>query len=59
MSDEAIKCPSCGGQIRLKQNKCSHCGRWMAARGISFYALWAGLTLIVIARSDMFFTRAL
>ena len=28
--------------------KCPHCGRWMAVRGISFYAFWAGLSLIVI-----------
>jgi hypothetical protein len=49
MSDESVKCPCCGGQVGLKEKKCPHCGRWMAARGISFYLFWVVLSLVVIA----------
>jgi hypothetical protein len=49
MSDASVKCPSCGGQIGLKEKQCPHCGRWLVVRGISFYAFWASLSLIVVA----------
>jgi hypothetical protein len=49
MSDDSVKCPGCGGQIGLKEKKCPYCGRWMAARGISFYAFWFVLSFVVIA----------
>jgi hypothetical protein len=48
MSGESVNCPGCGGQIFLKERKCPHCGRWMAVRGISFYAFWAVLSLVVV-----------
>jgi hypothetical protein len=49
MSDESIKCLGCGGEINLKEHKCPHCGRWMAVRGISFYAFWVALSFVVFA----------
>jgi uncharacterized OB-fold protein len=48
MSDEAVKCPSCGGEIVLPGKKCPRCGRWPGARGISFYVFWTALSLVVV-----------
>jgi hypothetical protein len=47
VNDESFRCPGCGGQIGLQEKKCPLCGRWMAARGISFYVFWIALSLLV------------
>jgi len=47
MDDESIKCPGCGGEFGLKEKKCPHCGRWLGARGISFYFFFGVLAVVV------------
>jgi len=49
MSGDRSKCPSCGGELAAQKKTCPQCGRWLAVRGISFYAFWTMLSLVVAA----------